>query len=289
MFTSSFQSSIITGTISPGFTSASCSDTIASPLPRLIEVNGLSIENLEEYSLNAVEDQELSVSFLAEDDDNDPLTYYVDDLRFGLDQDYGEVDSVLTFVPVNADVGTITVVVSVWDNHNSFDELVLNFTVQNINDPPVIAVFEAEDATATEELEFTLYEDVLFTAPVVVLDVDSDDFVFKDSEGGVVEKISLYLGRATNNMAEYKALILALRRAGELGTDVLRIFSDSELLVQQINGRYRVRAPHLQELCQEAIRLMRNFGEVRISHIPREENAEADEQANQAIDQSLKG
>jgi hypothetical protein len=151
--------------------------------PKLIEINGLSIENLEEYSLNAVEDEELSVSFLAEDDDGDPLTYYVDDLRFELEQTFGEVDSILTFVPVNEDVGTVTVVMSVWDTHNSFDELVLNVTVQNINDPPVIAVFEADDATSLDELEFTLYEDILFTAPVMVLDVDSDDVVFKDSEG----------------------------------------------------------------------------------------------------------
>jgi len=112
--------------------------------------------------------------------------------------------------------------------------------------------------------------------------------VLKDTAGGVVEKIALYLGKATNNMAEYKALIHALRRAGEMEASSLQVYSDSELLVHQINGRYRVRAPHLQKLCQEAIRLMRNIGDVNISHIPREKNAEADEQANRAIDQSLK-
>jgi len=112
--------------------------------------------------------------------------------------------------------------------------------------------------------------------------------VLKDSGGGVVEKIALYLGKATNNMAEYEALIHALRRAGELEASSLQVYSDSELLVHQINGRYRVRAPHLQKLCQEAIRLMRAIGDVNISHIPREKNAEADEQANRAIDQSLK-
>lgn len=112
--------------------------------------------------------------------------------------------------------------------------------------------------------------------------------VFKDAEGNVVERHALYLGTATNNMAEYKALILALRRAGELGVASLQVYSDSELLVNQINGRYRVRVPHLQVLCQEAIRLMRGVGRVNISHIPREKNAEADEQANIAIDQSAK-
>ena len=112
--------------------------------------------------------------------------------------------------------------------------------------------------------------------------------VFKDAEGNVVERHALYLGTATNNMAEYKALILALRRAGELGVASLQVYSDSELLVNQINGRYRVRVPHLQELCQEAIRLMRAVGRVNVSHIPRGNNAEADEQANIAIDQSVK-
>jgi ribonuclease HI len=112
--------------------------------------------------------------------------------------------------------------------------------------------------------------------------------VLKDRGGTDVEKIALYLGRATNNMAEYKALLLALQRARELGVKSLQVYSDSELLVHQINGRYRVRAPHLQKLCQEAIRLMRDFGTVNISHISREKNAEADEQANRAIDQSLK-
>lgn len=112
--------------------------------------------------------------------------------------------------------------------------------------------------------------------------------VFKDAEGNVVERHALFLGTATNNMAEYKALILALRRAGELGVTSLQVYSDSELLVNQINGRYRVRVPHLQELCQEAIRLMRAVGRVNVSHIPRGKNAEADEQANIAIDQSAK-
>jgi len=112
--------------------------------------------------------------------------------------------------------------------------------------------------------------------------------VLKDAAGSVLEKTALYLGKATNNMAEYKALILALGRARELGAESLQVYSDSELLVHQINGRYRVRVPHLQKLCQEAIRLMRDFGDVNISHIPRAKNFEADEQANRAIDQSLK-
>lgn len=112
--------------------------------------------------------------------------------------------------------------------------------------------------------------------------------ILKDQSDNTVEKIAQYLGKATNNTAEYEALLVALSRALELGATSLQIYSDSELLVHQINGRYRVRAPHLQKLCQEAIRLMRGFSTVNISHVPREKNTEADEQANRAIDQSLK-
>jgi ribonuclease HI len=113
--------------------------------------------------------------------------------------------------------------------------------------------------------------------------------VIKDENGAVLEKQSLFLGEATNNTAEYRALLLALRRARELGATSLQVFSDSELLVQQINGRYRVRVAHLQALCQEAIRLMKDVGSVNVSHIPREKNSDADEMANRAIDEAPKG
>lgn len=113
--------------------------------------------------------------------------------------------------------------------------------------------------------------------------------VIRDGSGAVIERQSLFLGEATNNTAEYKALLLALRRAKELGASSLQVYSDSELLVHQINGRYRVRADHLQALCQEAIRLTKNFESVNISHIPREKNSDADEMANRAIDEAAKG
>lgn len=110
--------------------------------------------------------------------------------------------------------------------------------------------------------------------------------VIRDQSGAIIEKKSLFLGEATNNTAEYKALLLALRRAKELGASSLQVYSDSELLVHQINGRYRVRVAHLQALCQEAIRLMKDVGSVNISHIPREKNSDADEMANRAIDEA---
>jgi ribonuclease HI len=107
---------------------------------------------------------------------------------------------------------------------------------------------------------------------------------FQDRAGSVLERIARYLGRATNNTAEYQALLIALARARDAGVRHLRVFSDSELLVNQVNGRYRTRVPHLQQYLQEAIRLMREIGRVDVAHVRREQNMEADALANEAID-----
>lgn len=107
---------------------------------------------------------------------------------------------------------------------------------------------------------------------------------FQDRSGAPLARIARYLGRATNNTAEYQALLIALARAREAGVRHLRVYSDSELLVNQVNGRYRTRVPHLQQYLQEAIRLMREIGRVDVMHVRRELNAEADALANEAID-----
>jgi ribonuclease HI len=107
---------------------------------------------------------------------------------------------------------------------------------------------------------------------------------FQDSSGAPLERIARYLGRATNNTAEYQALLIALARAREAGVKHLRVFSDSELLVNQVNGRYRTRVGHLQQFVQEAIRLMREIGRVDVAHVRREMNTEADALANEAMD-----
>jgi len=107
---------------------------------------------------------------------------------------------------------------------------------------------------------------------------------FQDSSGVPLESIARYLGRATNNTAEYQALLIALARARDAGVRHLRVFSDSELLVNQVNGRYRTRVPHLQQYLQEAIRLMREIGRVDVAHVRREQNTEADALANEAMD-----
>lgn len=107
---------------------------------------------------------------------------------------------------------------------------------------------------------------------------------FQDRSGAPLQRIARHIGRATNNTAEYQALLIALARAREAGVKHLLVFSDSELLVNQVNGRYRTTVPHLQQFLQEAIRLMRAIGRVDVAHVRREQNKEADALANEAMD-----
>jgi ribonuclease HI len=92
------------------------------------------------------------------------------------------------------------------------------------------------------------------------------------------------LGTATNNVAEYTALVNALHLAQELGLKKLDVFSDSELLVKQMAGEYRVKHPDLQPLYQEASALRKGFDAVRITHVRREQNKRADALCNEALD-----
>jgi ribonuclease HI len=92
------------------------------------------------------------------------------------------------------------------------------------------------------------------------------------------------LGQATNNVAEYTALLRALDHARALGGRRLTIFSDSELLVKQMNGEYQVKHEGLRPLYAEAVRLRRNFDAVTIRHLRREENRRADQLCNEALD-----
>lgn len=101
----------------------------------------------------------------------------------------------------------------------------------------------------------------------------------------IFEAFCEYLGETTNNQAEYQALVLALRRARELGAREVKVRSDSELLVKQLLGEYRVKNPELRGLFQQVQELKRGFQRVTIRHIPREENREADRLANRAIDE----
>jgi ribonuclease HI len=107
-----------------------------------------------------------------------------------------------------------------------------------------------------------------------------------DAQGKCIAEEARYLGEATNNVAEYSALLVALERAIELGATRLEIRSDSELLVRQMTGVYRVKHPGLRELYDRAQALSRKIGDVDFVHVRREANREADRLANLAIDGS---
>jgi ribonuclease HI len=94
------------------------------------------------------------------------------------------------------------------------------------------------------------------------------------------------LGTATNNIAEYTALVRALEHALRLGGRRLAVFSDSELLVQQMNGAYKVKNPGIRELHTRASELRRQFESVTIQHVRREQNSQADALCNEALDNS---
>jgi ribonuclease HI len=108
--------------------------------------------------------------------------------------------------------------------------------------------------------------------------------LIKDKDGNIY-KIKRNLGILTNNQAEYEALITALQSARELKKKHLKIYTDSSLLANQINGNWRVRDSKIAVLCKKAKELIAEFGRVEIEHISRELNREADKLANIAIDE----
>src|SRR5579871_2813142 len=103
-------------------------------------------------------------------------------------------------------------------------------------------------------------------------------------DGHMLSEEARCLGTATNNVAEYSALVHALERAAELGGEQLLIKSDSELLVKQMNGVYRVKDPRLKVLYDQASRLRERFAAVSIVHVPHAENSHADRLCNEALD-----
>ena len=105
----------------------------------------------------------------------------------------------------------------------------------------------------------------------------------KDEQGKLIASISQPIGRATNNQAEYRAIIAALEKAIGLGADQVDMRSDSELVVNQINGRYRVKNAALKSLHQQVKRLQRQLKGFTITHIPRQQNKEADSLAGKAL------
>lgn len=107
--------------------------------------------------------------------------------------------------------------------------------------------------------------------------------VILDEEGVELDRYSVYFGEGTNNTAEYRALIAGLDRLALLRPAEVEIRLDSELLVRQLEGRYKVKSPGLAPLFEEARRRLARFEKARLRHIPREKNAVADRLAQNAI------
>ena len=104
------------------------------------------------------------------------------------------------------------------------------------------------------------------------------------ANGTPIRELGETIGVTTNNVAEYRALLRGLAEAAALGARAVRIQSDSELVVRQLRGEYKVRSPALAPLHREARARMREFERVSVVHVPREENARADALANRALD-----
>ena len=111
-------------------------------------------------------------------------------------------------------------------------------------------------------------------------------FVLEAEDGTVLDSCGEAIGVATNNVAEYSALVAGLARAAEIGVDELEVVSDSELLVKQMRGEYRVKNAALQDLFLDASRLARKVGRVRYTAVRREHNELADSLVNEALDRA---
>jgi ribonuclease HI len=108
--------------------------------------------------------------------------------------------------------------------------------------------------------------------------------VVRDGGDRVVAEVGETIGRATNNVAEYKALLRGIELAGEHGADELELVGDSELVVRQVEGRYKVKDATMKELHAEVKRALAEFDGWSIRHVRREQNADADRLVNAALD-----
>ena len=110
--------------------------------------------------------------------------------------------------------------------------------------------------------------------------------ILKDADGTTLLEKARAFGPATNNVAEYQAVVLGLELAATLRPKALTIRSDSELLVRQLAGQYKIRASHLKPLYNQVRRLLAPFQVVEIEHIPRQQNAEVDKLARKAVEKA---
>jgi ribonuclease HI len=113
--------------------------------------------------------------------------------------------------------------------------------------------------------------------------------VTRDGEGRVLEEVGERIGEATNNVAEYRALLRGIELAKAHGASELELIGDSELVVRQVEGRYKVKNAGMKELYEEAVRALRAFDSWSIRHVRRESNSDADRLVNEALDGVLDG
>ena len=110
--------------------------------------------------------------------------------------------------------------------------------------------------------------------------------VVSTPEGEVIDEAAQVLGVATNNVAEYRGLLLGLERAKALGATAVRVVNDSELVAKQVNGRYKVKHPDMKPLHAAALEALGAFESWSIDSVPRAQNADADRLVNEALDAS---
>jgi ribonuclease HI len=108
--------------------------------------------------------------------------------------------------------------------------------------------------------------------------------VIADPDGQLVDELAERIGVATNNVAEYRAVLLAIARAAELGADEVELINDSELVAKQLTGAYKVKHPAMKPLYEQAQAGLGRFGRWSIRSVPRAQNARADELVNEALD-----
>ncbi len=111
--------------------------------------------------------------------------------------------------------------------------------------------------------------------------------VLMDEDKNIVAEISYYIGLGTNNQAEYKALLAAIRKAQELKAEEIEFYLDSELVVKQMNREYRVKDKELAQIFLKIYNISLGFKKISFTHIPRESNKEADKLVNLAIDKGI--
>ena len=107
--------------------------------------------------------------------------------------------------------------------------------------------------------------------------------VILDEKRKKIKELSKYIGETTNNIAEYNALIYALEEAAALAAKELVIYMDSELMMRQLSGEYRVKSAELKPLFEKALGILKTFSSFEIKHIEREKNKDADKLANKAM------